>query len=245
MGNAARHDRSIDLEEGLRDLAENLHEKSRRRWRQSGPTTGLTWGIELTGHHFISKARAYNVFDHDKAILEIGPGYGRLLRACLEQNVPFRNYVGIDISIENVTYLQKAFPAPNIRFIQEDIETVSLDATFDVVLSSLTFKHLYPSFEKALRNVVYYVDPGGVILFDLIEGENSYFENHGEAYIRWYTRSEIADILDRLSLELVNFDQVQHHPEFSRILVVARKLKVSESPHPHIDVKPIGEKIPD
>jgi SAM-dependent methyltransferase len=225
FGLATIHRRIDRLEEYIHESKESLWNISRERWRQAEPTDALTWGRMLTGDGFIAKVSSYEVFDHEKSILEIGVGYGRLLKACIEQKIPFKNYYGVDLSVKNVKHLQDIFPVANINIIQGDAEKVSFDARFDVVLSSLTFKHLFPSFENTLRNVVNYVNPGGMFFFDLIEGKNRYFEDDAVTYIRWYTRSEILQILDAVSLELVSFDQVQHDTDHSRLLVVVRKPK--------------------
>jgi len=31
-------------------------------------------------------------------LLEIGPGYGRILRSCLQSDAPFGRYIGLDLS---------------------------------------------------------------------------------------------------------------------------------------------------
>jgi hypothetical protein len=93
----------------------------------------------------------------------------------------------------------------------------------DAVLSSLTFKHLFPSFERGLANLANQMAPGAVAVFDLIEGERRYFEPDGVTYIRWYTRDEVRELASRAGLDSVEFDEVRHHPEMSRLLVVARK----------------------
>ena len=214
---------SIDkVEERLLE-SEVAWQRSRIRWCQTGPDTHLTWRREVTGDNFISRVSSYNVFSNERTILEIGPGYGRLLKTCLQQQIRFKSYVGVDISPQNVKYLRENFPSAAVHFVHGDIENVSFDARFDVVVSSLTFKHLFPSFEKVLRNVANYVNPGGMVFFDLVEGNGSSWENDGVTYIRYYTRPEILEILGNVSLELVAFDQVRHDPDHPRLFVVARK----------------------
>ena len=100
---------------------------------------------------------------------------------------------------------------------------MALEEPFDAIVSSLTFKHLYPSFEQTLRNMAVQMDAGGVAIFDLIEGHRRYFEDDGVTYIRWYERPEIEAILGRCGLEPAAFDQVHHLETLSRLLVVARK----------------------
>ncbi len=225
------YERLDQLEERLPESKEGNWERSRSRWRRTKPTVGLTWGIEVTGDEFIAKVSSHDVFDPETTILEIGPGYGRLLKSCVEQKLPFQKYVAVDLSIDNVQYLQHNFRMANVNTIHADVEKVSFEESFDVVLSSLTFKHLFPSFENLLRNVLKYVNDGGMFFFDLIEGRKRFFETDKPeseiAFVRWYTRSEILEILESVSLELVAFDQVQHDPDHSRLLVVARKPAVS------------------
>jgi hypothetical protein len=42
-------------------------------------------------------------------------------------------------------------------------------------------------------------------------------------YIRYYTKEELVDILERSSLQLVAFDEVLHDADHPRLVVVARK----------------------
>jgi SAM-dependent methyltransferase len=204
---------------------EDNWERSRTRWRETEPQFGLTWGRDISGDNFISKVSSYDAFSLEKTILEIGPGYGRLLTACQQQKIPFKKYVGADISIKNIKYLQEKFPDTNIDFIHGDAEAIKFDERFDLVLSSLTFKHLFPDFKKVLYNILNYVNPNGMFFFDLIEGNKRYFQYDGVTYLRFYLKVEIQKILNDVSLELVAFDQVQHDLDYSRLFVVARKPK--------------------
>lgn len=201
----------------------DLWDKSRIRWRGNEPSLGLTWNKEVKGDNFISKVASYNAFNPDRVVLEIGPGYGRLLKAMLGQGVRFRHYLGVDLSEERVQRLTHEFGNEKVEFRQGDAENVTLNGTFDVVISSLTFKHLYPTFEKALANLATQVNDGGLFFFDLIEGEASYFESGNDTYLRFYQKSEVLDILRRTKLELVAFDEVAHDPDHVRLLVVAKK----------------------
>lgn len=197
-------------------------ERAKIRWRERAPHKALTWGIELSGDAFIAKAEPHGVFGPDKAVLEIGPGYGRLLSACLDRGLAFRRYVAVDISASNVRHLSERFDRDDVDFVHADIETASLDERFDAVLSSLTLKHLYPSFEAALRNVERRLNPGAKLIFDLIEGEPRRTAPDVD-YVRVYSRGEVEEILSAVRLESVEFDQVEHAPGWERLLVVARK----------------------
>jgi 2-polyprenyl-3-methyl-5-hydroxy-6-metoxy-1,4-benzoquinol methylase len=220
---AAMQRRVDQLEELLYESKEATSERSKTRWRATAPTTGLTWGKEVEGSAFILKAASYSAFSDEKTILEIGPGYGRLLKAILKQQIPFSRYMGIDISSENIKYLKENFSSPKISFLYGDAETKSLDDSFDVVLSSLVLKHLFPSFERALRNISNYLNPECMVFFDLIEGKERYFERDGVTYIRHYSKAEILEIVEHSSLDIVAFDEVQHDPDHRRLVVVAKK----------------------
>jgi SAM-dependent methyltransferase len=196
-------------------------DRSRERWRTAPPEWDhLTWGYILSGDAFIATVARHADFTDRTRILEVGPGYGRLLSACLDQGIPFAHYCGLDLSEENCSYLRARFPRPDVSFVQGDVETATLETSFDVVISSLTFKHLYPSFEAALRNLRRCLVPGAHVCIDFVEGQAQHFE--GVTFNRWYSREEILDIVERVGLEDCTFDQVEHDPEHVRLLLVAR-----------------------
>lgn len=211
------------LETRLHESREEAWERSRTRWRAAEPTAGLTWDVRLTGEAFVARAEHHRAFGEQKRIVEIGPGYGRLLGSVLERGLPFASYTGVDLSERNVAHLSETFPDRRISFAWEDVEEVSFAEPVDAVLSSLTFKHLFPSFARALSNLTRQMTPGGIVLFDLIEGSRRFFEEDGVTYIRWYERGEVENILATCGLEHVAFEQVRHHPNLARLLVVARK----------------------
>lgn len=211
------------LETQLHESREEAWERSRTRWRAAKPTANLTWDVELTGDAFIDRAEQHGAFGPGKHVVEVGPGYGRLLGTVVERGLPFGSFTGVDLSQENLAHLSERFPDDRISFVHADVEHVSLATPADAVISSLTFKHLFPSFEGALSNLASQMAPAGVVLFDLIEGSRRYFEDDGVTYIRAYERSEIEAILSDCGLELVGFEEVRHHPSLARLLVVGRK----------------------
>jgi SAM-dependent methyltransferase len=205
------------------ESTESLIKKARKRWVYAKPDTHLTWDREISGDAFIKKMlRYYDKFDDTTNIIEIGPGYGRLLKSILNQHLAFKNYYGIDISKENIDYLKRTFAAPNLQFIHANAEDVILDTTFDIAISSLTFKHIFPTFEKTLSNISKYMNKNATVFFDLIEGNLSLFEED-ETYIRYYQKSHVKEILKHSGLKLIAFDNVLHMPGHFRLLVVAQK----------------------
>jgi len=212
------------VEQHLYESQDAAQDRSKTRWRNTAPTLNLTWDIPLTGDAFIEKVASYGAFGPDKSVLEIGPGYGRLPKAMLEHAVPMKRYLGLDISAQNVEMLRSTFKDPRMTFMQGDIILAAPPASgFDVVISSLVFKHLFPSFEAPLAHVASTLNPGAMVFIDLIEGTKRYFEQDDVTYIRHYSRDEVAGIIKRAGLTLVAFDEVVHTPEFPRLLFVARK----------------------
>lgn len=217
--------RSEDKNEGQpnQEDAKAQWERSRVRWRNAEPVGHLTWGKEIGGDHFVSKMNQHGAFGAGKALLEIGPGYGRLLKSILQAEAPFQRYLGVDLSAQNIEFLSDTFSDERIAFQHGDIETERFDQKFDVVFSSLTFKHLYPSFERVLQNVSQALNPGALVFFDLLEGSAEHFEHDGVTYLRHYTKEDVSGILKRCGLRLLAWDEVAHTPEQKRLLVVATK----------------------
>lgn len=216
-----------------------LKSRSRRTWIAfAGPDPGLTWGLDLDGRGFIEETKEY--FGPEKSLLEIGPGYGRLLDSVLASGLSFKDYLGMDLSRRNVDFLRQKYADPRISFVLNDAESAKLDFEYDLLISSLTFKHLYPTFETALVNLSTYAKPGAILTFDLVESGkgrtflskriggqrwlrgDAFFQKDG-VYIRRYRRDEIGEIVQRANLELVKFGSVVHAERYPRLLVTARR----------------------
>jgi 2-polyprenyl-3-methyl-5-hydroxy-6-metoxy-1,4-benzoquinol methylase len=203
-------------------------EISRERWISSNPDLALTWGKEVSGDQFINKIQSYGAFSNLGTILEIGPGYGRLPQAIVRARIPFEKYYGIDISKDTVKFLRGEFPDDRFSFIHEDAEKCELDFHYDLLLSSLTLKHLYPTFEACLGNIARFANSNCGFFFDLIEGQAAYFEDDGLTYLRFYTKEEVEQILKNVGLVVEAFDYVEHDKDHIRLLVVAGFNKVQD-----------------
>jgi SAM-dependent methyltransferase len=203
------------LETLVLESHEQHRERGQRRWKDAQPDANLTFGRPLSGDAFVEKAARHGAFGAGKTIVEIGPGYGRLLEAAVRAGVEFERWVGIDLSAKNVAYLEGRF-GDRASFVHADAETVALDRPADTVLSSLTLKHIYPSFETALRNVA---AGAQTVVVDLIEGDRRYFQHDGATYIRWYRRDEVEAIFASCGFT-VRFDLVEHDADHHRLLVV-------------------------
>jgi glycosyltransferase involved in cell wall biosynthesis/SAM-dependent methyltransferase len=200
-----------------------LKARERASWRDESPGSGLTWVADITGDAFIEKARSYGL---GGTVLEIGPGYGRLPEAAARLDAPFRRWIGVDLSPHNVAHLEQRFGDERFRFMAADAETLTLDERVDAIVSSLTLKHVFPTFEAVLRNLSAILQPDGVVIIDLIEGSHlRHFEPLRGNFIRSYERPEIAEIFGRCGLRVEAFDNVDHSdaPEHRRLLVVGRR----------------------
>jgi SAM-dependent methyltransferase len=199
--------------------SEEARERSRRRWREARPEADLTWGEEITGDAFIAKVAEHAPFAEATRVFEIGPGYGRLPAALLASGLPFAGYVGLDLSEENVRHLGERFDDPRLTFRQGDSTAVEIEP-FDAGLSSLTFKHIYPSFGPALANCRDAMGDDARFVFDLIEGTQTYFESDDRTFVRAYRRHEVEEIVRDAGLRIVAFDEVEHARNRHRLLVV-------------------------
>ena len=195
-------------------------ERSQSRWRQARPALDLTWGEALPGRPFVAKVAEHAELTQDTRLLEIGPGYGRLLTAYLEQGLPFASYTGLDLSETNVAHLRGRFTDPRITFLQGEVSSASIPA-YDVCYWSLTFKHFYPTFEAALANCASAMSDHGRIVFDLLEGKRAYFEHDDTTYVHCYQPPQVQEIVAAAGLRVLAFDHVEHGPNGSRLLVVA------------------------
>jgi SAM-dependent methyltransferase len=213
-------DMVVNVEESLEPES---YTKAKKRWLESKPDTHLTWDLELSGQAFIRKVLEHRKIDFNTNILEVGPGYGRLLNAILELGLDFREYYGVDISPLNINHLREKYnKIGKIHFIEGNIEVVKIGTMFDLMISSLTLKHFFPSLEKALCNVSTHMAKDGIVAFDLKEGNVAYWEEDG-TYIRLYSKFQVKKLIKSCNLQLICFDKVTHTEGFTRLLIIARK----------------------
>ena len=90
-------------------------------------------------------------------------------------------------------------------------------------MSSLTFKHFYPTFQAALVNCASMMRDHGRFVFDLLEGTRTYFEHDDETYVHCYQPREVEEIVAAAGLRVLAFDRVVHGPgpNQARLLVAA------------------------
>lgn len=213
----------------------SLDDIATERWRTHTSAEGLTWGMVLDGAALVEAiekhARLAGV-----AVLEIGPGYGRLLRSLVDSSVPFASYAALDISEHWVRELTKEFHSHrNISFMCAPVteaNTKFAGRQFDLIVSMLTWKHFHPDFAAAARACRSLLATDGRLIFDLPETDVAWpaptnvasgtFEETG-AFTRTYTRHEVQSLLGEAGLTVVMFDEIAHAPDKRRLLVVARR----------------------
>lgn len=212
----------------LTTSARSRWERARMRWRESGPNEDLTLGEWLTGRGFADKLSEYGGIGAEKSLLEVGPGYGRLIGTILEMSLPFQRYLGVDISLKNVEWLEANYRSAHVHFRLADAETDSLGGFFNTAFCSLTMQHFYPTFERVLLNIRRHLLPGCLLVFDILEARRlwprGFFEPYAswKSYVRTYTKAEVVRILQVTGFGLVAFDTVLHGANCRRLLVVAR-----------------------
>jgi SAM-dependent methyltransferase len=171
------------------------HAISQARWRGDEAADSLTWGRPMTGDSLWDLYQRMRIFAKTDRILEIGPGYGRLLKTAIERQVQFSSYIGLELSEARVARLRGDFAVPGVNFVQGDVDNWIGDRPYDVVICSSTFEHLHPDCRTALKNLRAQLAPSGQVLIDFICEERTYasFEENG-TYIRRYSRDELSEI---------------------------------------------------
>lgn len=179
------------LAEKLLD-SDAVNRLTKEAWVHSRPTPGLTWNAQMTGDEFIAKVRRHAGDDLGR-VMEIGPGYGRLLGTMLGEGVRFSHYLGVDISAENVKHLRGTYGGDRIRYEHADFFELEAPAELDCIISSAVFMHFYPSVESALRRCRGLLRAGGRLFFDVPNGGARYVNIASKIYVRDYHPRELAE----------------------------------------------------
>jgi len=168
---------------------------SQKRWRGDEEPARLTWGAMMTAESLWDHYGRYRRFADRDRILEIGPGYGRILATALERRVAFSQFVAVDLSEARIEKLRDRFAQSNVHFEVGDVMLWRDGQLFDVVIASATFEHLYPDFQKALVNLRTQLRESGSLFVDFIKTEraSAAFEPKTGAYVRAYTVDELRE----------------------------------------------------
>ena len=138
------------------------------------------------------------------AILDVGCGTGRLLRAA-EERFPDARLEGVDAAIEMVKHAQAVLPAGSrITFQQAAAEKLPFpDAQFDLVFSTMTFHH-WADQRAGINEVARVLAPGGRwMLADFIASGVMRYVRRLFRLRRFPERREMDPMLDGAGLRVL------------------------------------------
>jgi len=143
---------------------------------------------------------------HPTAILDIGCGTGRLLRATASR-FPSARLVGVDAAEGMVTQAIASLPpGMEIQFQRAVAESLPFpDGSFDLVFSTMTFHH-WSDQEKGVAEVRRVLTPGG----------------------RWLLADVVADGLMALVFRLVRIGRLQSRKRLDAMLATSRLVVTAE-----------------
>lgn len=186
---------------------------SQKRWRDDEPDVGLTWGVSMTGDSLVDLYCRHRSFAGGDRILEIGPGYGRILKAMRARALSYGSYVGVDLSAARVARLNAGLGDDRTRFVQGDVNEWRDADGFDVVVCSSTFEHLFPNCSAALHNLRSQLRPGATLFIDFIDSETDHetFEGSG-TFIRWYSEPTLRALFEAAGLDVTSVERLEFGP---------------------------------
>ena len=234
----------------------SLNERAKWRWGHAVEKEWLTWGKILSGDGILAAVGRHAKLARAR-ILEVGPGYGRFFEALHRKRVPFASYTGVDLSPQRSRELRQKFRVQSSEFkvatselgtlnselgtsnfVWGDIESVKdIEplGKFDVIVSTLVFKRLCPSFQLAATVCRSALAPGGRLIFDVPEtgvdwptteeAQVGAFESGWGfgAFSKSYRQDEIRELLDAAGFIDVKFDCIVHDGDKRRLLVVTTR----------------------
>lgn len=167
------------------------------RWSYFSPST-------LFPHHQTERARIsalkQNNFDElaDKQILDVGCGYGGLLRNFVKYGATPGNCFGIDLLPDRIEEAEKI--SPNIDFRCGNAENLSFDNEyFDIVLSSTVFTSIFDKNMKRniAREMIRVLKPTGLILW-----YDYHMDNPKNPDVRGVKKKEIHELFPDCDIKL-------------------------------------------
>lgn len=129
------------------------------------------------------------------SILDLGCGNGRLLYP-LSLRYRSVNFVGVDFS---AAMLRFAMDGKNIMYARNDGVTIPFDDNyFEGGYSMIMFQHIpNENFEGYLKEVYRVLKPGGIFIFQFVEGVQQHFLSHHailEEVLTWISDAGLKHI---------------------------------------------------
>ena len=215
------HEEIVSLREAVLSMSTFVTERltdqdaigplTKQAWARSHPTPALTWNTEMTGDAFLSRVR-HHAGDDLGRLLEIGPGYGRLMEAIARLGMKFSDYLGVDLSPASVAFLRERFGSDRVKYECADLFTFDAPKPRDTIVSSAVFLHLYPSIEPAMRRCRAMLRDGGRLFFDVLKGGTRYIHPVSRIFVRGYTPTELGEISQACGFRNCMID---HHENFA------------------------------
>jgi len=98
-------------------------------------------------------------FVENRTVIDVGCGTGYRCRIFAEKS---RMVYGIDYDKEAVTYCEKNYVAPNIKYIRMDANSLDLDRQFDIAVAFQVIEHMQ-NLDKFIEQLKRVVKPNGII----------------------------------------------------------------------------------
>lgn len=213
----------------------SLNERAKWRWGHAIEHEWLTWGKILSGDNIVAAVSRYVPLNGAR-VLEVGPGYGRFFEAVKRSGIRLARYLAIDLSPQRTRELRRIYPEG--RWVWGDIESfrdIEPLAPCDLIVATLVFKRLCPTFQLAATNCRWLLVPGGKLIFDVPEtgvdwpateeAQTGSFEKgwgYG-AFSKSYRREEVRELLEAAGFAEVQFDSIVHDGDKRRLLVIATR----------------------
>lgn len=131
-------------------------------------------------------------------ILELGCGTGFLTKLA-NKNLNYKSYTAIDIVKECEPYIKRV--NNDINFISDDIETINLTETYDLIISNAVFQWLN-DFERFITKLQNNLSSNGIILFTTFGTKNfQEISKVANISLKYYSPKELQHILETYSIE--------------------------------------------
>lgn len=164
-------------------------------------------------------------------ILDIGCAFGRDTVFFVEKG--FNTY-GIDLSLKMIEKARELLPEAKF-FVMDILDLKFNDEFFDGIWCSATLLHISKKdILKALNEVKRVLKQNGVLFFNVKEGEGERIVKDeryegAERFYSYFTESEIKELLDKVSFQIIDFQLAHYDDEYRRdttfIYVIAKKIK--------------------
>ena len=136
----------------------------------------------------------------NKTVLEIGCGTGRI---AVKVAPKVRAFCGIDLSPKTIEVAKTHLPYENVELIVGDFLETSIEKTFDVVYSSLTFMHVKEK-ERGLEKAFSLLNGGGKFVLSIDKNQDEILD-YGTRKIRVYPDNykAISSLLSKIGFKHV------------------------------------------